>query len=210
MSQRHAPKPFPVLPVALGAIALVVVIGIAIAAGGGDSSDSTLPADAPAFGPVVVEGTPLPTLGEGADPAVGAPAPTAEGLGPDDEPTTVGQPGEPTLVVFLAHWRPHCQAELPRQVDLMADGSLDGVRMVAVLTGTDAKAPNFPPVAWLEREGWAGEVLLDDDELTAATAFGRSGYPFLVALDADGTVVDRRSGERTPEEILAIAAAARG
>ena len=153
MSKRSAPKAFPVLPVALGAIALVAVIGIAISAGGGDDGDGTATADVPAFGPVVVEGTPLPTLGDGTDLAIGTTAPTAEGLGPDDEPTTIGRPGEPTLLVFLAHWCPHCQAELPRLVELMGAGSLDGVRMVAVLTGTDPNAPNFPPVAWLEREG---------------------------------------------------------
>lgn len=207
MSRPAARRPFPLLPVAIGAIALVAAVGIAIAAGG---DDETPPDDVAAFGPVVVEGTPLPELGDGQDPAIGVTAPTAEGLGPDGDPVTIGRPGQPTLVVFLAHWCPHCQAELPRLVTLMEEGSLDGVRMVAVLTGTDANAPNYPPVAWLEREGWAGEVLLDDDQASAALAFGRSGYPFLVALGADGTVVDRRSGERTPEEVLAMAGAAKG
>ena len=209
MSPRPTRRPFPVLPVAIGAIAVVAAIGIAIAASGGEEDPSS-PADVAAFGPVVVEGTPLPELGDGPDPAVGQPAPTAEGLDPDDEPVTLGRPGQPTLVAFLAHWCPHCQAELPRLVSLMEAGDLEGVRMVAVLTGTDANAPNYPPVAWLEREGWSGEVLLDDDQGSAATAYGRSGYPFIVALDADGTVVDRRSGERTREEVLAMAAAAQG
>ncbi len=46
--------------------------------------------------------------------------------------------------------------------------------------------PNFPPADWLQDEGWSGDVLVDDESMTAATAYGLAGYPFLVMLDADG------------------------
>jgi thiol-disulfide isomerase/thioredoxin len=197
----------PVLAIALGAIALVAIIGIAISVGG----EAERQDDAPAFGPVVVEGQSLvPLPDSGMDPAVGTAAPIVGGIDPDEVPTTIGEPGEPTIVAFLAHWCPVCNAELPVLVDLQEDGTFDGVRTVAVLTGSDAAAPNYPPVSWLEDSGWSGDVLLDDESSTAAAAYGLTAYPFLVALDAEGNVVDRTSGERSAEEVAAMADAARG
>ena len=105
------------------------------------------------------------------------------------------------MLVFLAHWCPHCQVELPLLVSMAEAGAFDGVRTVAVLTGTNPDAPNFPPVPWLDREGWSGEVARDDPQASAANAYGLSSYPFLVMLDADGTVVGRVSGEQ-PDEVV--------
>jgi thiol-disulfide isomerase/thioredoxin len=196
-----------VLAIALGAVALVAIVGIAISVG----SEEERTSNAPSFGPVAVEGASLVPLPDaGSDPAIGTDAPIVTGVDPDEAPTTIGEPGEPTIVAFLAHWCPHCNAELPVLVDLQEDGTLDGVRTVAVLTGTNADAPNYPPVSWLEDSGWSGDVLLDDEASTAAAAYGLSSYPLLVALDADGNVVARTSGERSAAEIAALADAARG
>lgn len=196
----------PVLAIALGAVALVAIIGIAISVG----NEAERQDDVPSFGPVTVEGTALTPLPKsGTDPAVGAEAPIVAGIDADEEPTAIGGAGEPTILAFLAHWCPHCNAELPVLVDLQEDGTFDGVRTVAVLTGTKAGAPNYPPVSWLEDAGWSGDVLLDDEASTAAAAFGLSSYPLLVALDADGDVVARTAGERSAEEVVAMADAAR-
>ena len=85
------------------------------------------------------------------------------------------------------------------------DGIFDGIRTVAVLTGTNPSAPDFPPAAWIQREGWTGDVLLDDEAGTAAAAYGLSGYPFLVWVDADGDVVARTSGELAIDELEGLA-----
>jgi len=194
--------------------AAVVALGLAVAlAGGGDKDGTTTPSDGdavPAYGPVTLEGAALPGFESTADdPAAGRAAPLLEGTSPDGAPVTVDGAGEPTLLVFLAHWCPHCQREVPVIVDLMAKGDLDGTRVVAVLTGTNPDRPNFPPVAWLEREGWEGEVLLDDDTGAAAQGFGLSSYPFLVFLDADGAVVARATGELPSEDLVALSRQAR-
>ena len=42
-------------------------------------------------------------------------------------------------------------------------------------------------------EAWAAEQLYDDEAGTAAAAYGLSGFPFLVFVDADGQVVRRLS-----------------
>jgi thiol-disulfide isomerase/thioredoxin len=175
-------------------VVLVVAVAIALAVSGddGDSDDGgTMLATAG----ITVRGTPLPPRPQGGeDPAVGAEAPTLEGVAPDGTPTAVEPDGEPTLVAFLAHWCPACQEELPHLVELAGDGSLDGVRTVLVLTGTDSARPNHPPGRWLQREGWQGESLLDDQGSPAADAYGLTSYPYLVLLDGDGQVTARSSG----------------
>jgi thiol-disulfide isomerase/thioredoxin len=213
-------KPLPILPLALGAVVVVLAIGLALAFTAGedepaaDGQGSTNPdlagAELAAFGPVTVEGTPLPAFAQTeGDPAAGTPAPRLVGEAPSGTPTEVGGAGQPTLVAFLAHWCPHCQRELPVIVDLEEEGALDGMRTVAVLTGTDEAAPNYPPADWLIEEGWTGDVLVDDESTTAGAAYGLAGYPFLVFLDADGNVVARASGELGAEAITQLADAAK-
>ena len=70
-------------------------------------------------------------------------------------------------------------------------------------TSSDPAAPNHPPSAWLEREGWTGEEFYDDANNSAATAYGLSSFPFMVFLNADGTVSQRIAGEQTPEAVEA-------
>jgi thiol-disulfide isomerase/thioredoxin len=192
----------------IAAFAVVLVVGIAIALAADDDTDP----NAEVFGPVQTELASLPTYDAAlaTDPAVGSAAPILLGRNPDGTGIEVGGAGRPTLVVFLAHWCPHCQAELPLLVDLAEAGAFEGLRTVAVLTGSNPDAPNFPPVDWLEREGWTGEVLLDDEVATAATAYGLAGYPFMVAMGADGNVVGRTSGEVPADEVTALAALALG
>lgn len=170
-------------------------------------TDAAVPDDTPA----IVEGTPLPQLTDGgADPAIGAPMPTLTGAGLDGQRLTLPAEGRPAIVVFLAHWCPHCQREVPEIVELMKDGELDGVRVVGVLTGTDRTAPNHPPVRWLEREDWQGEIMLDDEHQSAAEAFGLTSYPFAVYLDADGQVVARTAGSQGRSTILQLATLIQG
>lgn len=194
---------------AAGVALIAVIVGVVVAVSGSSDNrddDGTGNGTAtPVFGPISVDGTPLEAFTSTEDdPARGGAAPVVAGKSADGAATTIGAPGEPTLVVFLAHWCPHCQRELPRIVELMADGGLAGVRVVAVLTGSGADRPNFPPMAWLDREGWAGEVLLDDEASEAARSFGLTSYPFLTFLDSDGTVAARASGELPAEDIVAL------
>ncbi len=92
-------------------------------------------------------------------------------------------------------------------VEWVDDAGLpDGVDLAAVATGTDEGQPNFPPTTWLEDAEWPTPVLLDDADDTAGQAYGVSGFPFWVAIDADGNVVARTSGELSPEQLDALAA----
>jgi cytochrome c biogenesis protein CcmG/thiol:disulfide interchange protein DsbE len=174
------------------------------------TGESVVPASDAMAGPVVVDGTALPPLAPGGvDAAVGQPAPTLEGTGLDGESLTSLTPGEPAVVMFVAHWCPHCQAEVPRLSEWMADEGLpEGVELVTVATANDPAQDNFPAGDWLHDAGWAVPTMLDNEDGAAAAAFGVSGYPFFVAVDAQGNVVARDSGEIGVEGVQALIAAA--
>jgi hypothetical protein len=55
--------------------------------------------------------------------------------------------------------------------------------------------PNYPPSAWLEREGWTSPVVVDDRASTVGATFGVTGYPYFVFVDGNGRVAHRASGE---------------
>jgi thiol-disulfide isomerase/thioredoxin len=155
---------------------------------------------------VTTGGTTLPDYtGATKDAAVGMTAPTLGSVDFQGRNVEVGgATGSPYAVVFLAHWCPHCQAEVPRLVSLAQNGQIDGVDVIGVATGTSKANPNYPPSAWFSREDWPFGVLVDDGQFTAANKYGLTGYPYLVFVDANGTVVGRTSGEVEPADLQKI------
>jgi hypothetical protein len=83
------------------------------------------------------------------------------------------------------------------------------VDLYAVSTAVSADQPNYPPSAWLQREKWPIATLADNEAASAANAFGLSGFPFFVAVKADGTVALRASGELTVAQLTALVQLAR-
>jgi hypothetical protein len=81
-----------------------------------------------------------------------------------------------------------------------------GVDVIAVATGTDPANTNFPPSEWLAREEFPAlwPVIADSADKKAANAFGLSGYPYFVLVDAQGNVFKRLSGEIPMDELTAI------
>jgi hypothetical protein len=77
-----------------------------------------------------------------------------------------------------------------------ADGTIPSdINLVAVSTAASPNYPNYPPSAWLDRVKWPGQIMADDEQQTAAQAYGLPAYPFFVALDRNGKVLQRGSGE---------------
>lgn len=150
-----------------------------------------------------------PVTVTGAVPKVGDLAPEVRGAAFDGTTVSIANDGAAKIVVFLAHWCPHCRNELPHLVDWLDEGVAAGVDVYGVSTGTSKDLPNYPPSAWLEREGWDRATLADDAAGSAARAFGMPGTPYYVAIDASGHVVAADSGEIGRTRFAALVTAAR-
>jgi len=170
------------------------------ASGAPGGSGSGTAAQAP-----VITGSPLAQFeGPDGDPAVGQPAPEVTGADFTGKPVTIAADGRPKVVLFLAHWCPHCQQEVPViQAWVNAGGVPTGLDLVSVATGIDPSAPNYPPEAWLAREGWTVPVLVDPTN-SVATAYGLSAYPFWVFIGPDGNVRARTTGALAIADLEAL------
>jgi thiol-disulfide isomerase/thioredoxin len=182
--------------IVVGAVAVLAAIFAVVAFTTSSDEDASVEG-ASEFQNVVVVGDPLPEFGEGADAAIGMMAPVLEGFGfLGNEVTTA--PGTPTLLVFLAHWCPFCQKEVPILVNWNGSGLVpENLDVIAITTGTDETQPNFPPSVWLANEKWPElwPVLVDNKDQTASNAFGLAGFPFMTLIGEDGKVLWRNSGE---------------
>jgi cytochrome c biogenesis protein CcmG/thiol:disulfide interchange protein DsbE len=195
----------------LGVIALVAVIAVVVvaASGGGNDQAAKKPAKFQTAPQLTATGTSLPQFDSTTrDTAVGMTAPTLDSVNFAGQSVQVGgATGKPYALVFLAHWCPHCQAEVPRLVSLAKGAQIAGVDLVGIPTNTTDQAPNYPPSAWLAREKWPFPVLLDTAKGKAAAAYGLSAFPYFVFVDAQGKVVGRTTGEIAPDQVQAIFAA---
>jgi cytochrome c biogenesis protein CcmG, thiol:disulfide interchange protein DsbE len=206
-AERTGLSPTTIILIVVGAV-LVIAAAVAIMSAL-DSGDEA--AGLEQTQPVSVTGDQLPPMPDDpavADPALGLAAPVADGLSFDGSAVSTGS-ASPHLLVFLAHWCPHCQREVPVLVDWSESGAVpDGLDVTGISTGVDSSRPNYPPSAWLESEGWPWPVLADSATSEAGLAFGLSGFPYMVLTDADGNVVWRHSGEISAEELTAAIDAA--
>jgi thiol-disulfide isomerase/thioredoxin len=195
----------------IGAIIAVVIAGAAIIAisSSGSKSDTTTGVVSE-FSDITVTGNALPAFDSTStapDAAIGMPAPVIAGKGFTGTPITTEGTGTPMLVLFLAHWCPHCQREVPLLVQWEKDGKTPtGIDVIAVATGTDPNNPNYPPSAWLAREQFPAlwPVIADSKDKAAANAFGLSGYPYFVLVDAKGNVFKRASGEVSMDDLTTM------
>jgi cytochrome c biogenesis protein CcmG/thiol:disulfide interchange protein DsbE len=210
-----APSRAPYLvAIVVALVAAAAIIAVVSSRGGDDDAASgDSPAGAIATGEVTVEGTPLPQVEDlGDDPAVGRAFPALEGQDLfTGAPLAIAADGSPKVVMFLAHWCPHCQAEVPRIVEwLQENGQPEGVELYGVSTGVAESRGNYPPAAWLSGEGWDVPTMADSADGAAAAAAGLSSYPFFVVVDADGNVVARDAGELEMSRFEELIELARG
>ena len=179
-------------------LAVVAFVGVVAFLSANETPD--IPSLDEVAGPVGVEGTPItlpyPEDAGSPDPAVGLPSPVIEALDYDDQPVVIGAPGRAQVLVFLAHWCPVCDQELPTLRDVVAAGGVpDEVDLVFVTTGLDPGRPNWPPKRWLEDAGLGGVTTVRDDVGDPIMrAYGLRAYPAWAVIDAEGTVVARRQG----------------
>ena len=178
------------------AVAAVLVVAAVLAVVLERPSGSTA-AGAVEVRPVTTTGSALPAFATStSDPAVGRTIPTVTGTSFDGKPVSITNDGKAKIVLFVAHWCPHCQREVPLLADDLRQTPLPpNVEMITISTGVNPGAPNYPPSKWLAGVNWPTPVIADDSRNSAATAYGLTGYPYLVFIDAHDHVQFRSSGE---------------
>ena len=178
-------------------LVVVVALGAAILLSRPSADTAAMPLDAT----VIVSGDSLPGF-EGdpaSDAGIGLTAPSLTGQDFDGNQIAITNDGRPKVILFLAHWCPHCQREVPvLQSYSNETGFPDSVDIYAVATSYSSTQPNWPPSAWLDREGWTFPTIVDDPASTAFLAFGQGGFPYYVLIDSNGQVALRMSGEQDP------------
>lgn len=229
--KSSGPKPIVVVAAVVAVVAIAAIIAVVVAGGGNNSSSptraSTVPVPASELDeripevlrrqvrPVEIIGASLPPYTPGAvDPAIGMVPPVLIGEDGTGYVHTISPDiDEPVLLVFLAHWCPACNQELPILAQLGNQGIIgDGLKVYAVLTALDPSRPGFPPIDWLTGADWPFDYVVDlpdmdrNGEWIAGNAFGLTSFPFAVLID-DGVVVDRWSGVSETNELLARLAA---
>jgi cytochrome c biogenesis protein CcmG/thiol:disulfide interchange protein DsbE len=175
-----------------GVLGLGLIVALAMSIAGEEPIDESI-----GFGSPTVEGDPLPVYSSGSeDVAVGVTAPSVIGADWNGNEATIEPDGTPKIIVFLAHWCPHCQAEVPVIQQWIDEGNLpENVEMVSVSTGANRLRDNWPPQDWLEEEGWTPPVIMDDELTTVAVSYGMGGTPMFVVLDGENQNLGRISGE---------------
>ena len=181
--------------------AVVLVLGLAIAIGVTLSSEPVA-AGLPE-GEISVVGDSLPQYaGENDDNvALGLAAPTFSAPDQNSEIFQLEKNGNSKALLFLAHWCPHCQREVPvvqRFID--SNGVPTGIDVIAVATSIDRGRDNYPPQEWLQREGWSETQIYDLDR-EIGEAYGLNAFPYWVFLDKDLNVLARRTGN-LPEDMV--------
>jgi len=190
---------------AVGVVVLLGVVALIAARGSKDDTDAaTEKAAAPKTVSTEAKGTATtlpPFAASNDDDAVGKVIPTVSGTTLDDKPITISSDGKAKIIMFVAHWCPHCQREVPLIATHLEKAPVpDDVDLIMVSTAVDKTRGNWPPATWLKSAGWTLPVMADSPDSTAAQTFGLTSFPYFVVVDADGKVVYRTSGEITVEQ----------
>mgnify|MGYP000855268849 CR=1 FL=1 len=218
-TKRNAPGGSKVFPIAI-TIAVLAMIGVLVITITSSKEEVKAQSkieysEAPSVSAISIDGklgeSKLPAFDSAAseDPAVGKIVPEirAQDFSAKDVTLTPGK--KPYVLAVLAHWCPHCRVEVPAIVKLHDEGALpDDVDFIAIASGTSDQKPNYPPSKWLLSEDWPWQKVADDQNGTIAQALGLTGYPYLIFVNADGTVSSRMSGEQSDPNIYVTKAEA--
>ena len=177
-----------------GAVAVIALVAVVVGGAGSSGSGSDHP---DLQGDPTITGDPLTPIPSGStvDPEAGNPVPTVVGEDFDGNPVSIENNGKAKMIVFLAHWCPNCQEEVPELVDWLEQNELpDNVEFISVATSINRTRSNFPPSDWLEDENWSVPLVLDSAGSSVGVAYGVAAFPQWAMVDSDGNLVTRVTG----------------
>lgn len=195
----------------LAALSVIATFGSLAACG----SDTQVPQPTVSI-PSVDGSQTLPTLPNDAttsDPSLGMIPPAIAAPSVMSTGTVTILPGSgPMVVVFGAHWCPHCNRELPPLAEHLKSAPPADVKVYLVSSSEQPGTVNYPPSSWLEKMGWPNDIAptVDDGKSENGVKWGLDSFPYFVALDKDGKVVARASGEigiKAFDDLVSAAAA---
>jgi cytochrome c biogenesis protein CcmG, thiol:disulfide interchange protein DsbE len=189
--------------IAIAVAAVVGLLGIVavVATSSKSKTEDSVASAVVETAPVKATGTPLAEMADaGPDPSIGATAPRLDGSTFARADMSIIPGSGPLVIMFIAHWCPHCQREVPLVAAWANGGTHNGVPIRAIATATSKDNPNYPPSAWLTKENFTVPTMVDDEIGTAAKAYGLTSFPYFVALNGSGKVVARMAGEITEEQ----------
>jgi len=187
-----------------GLFTVLLIVTVFLTLDGGEAA-------ADEYGDPQITGALATLIDPATDAAIGTPSPEVVGTDFDSAEVSITDDGTAKIILFLAHWCPHCQNEVPWVTEWIDGGNLpDNVDFYSVATSIDRTRENWPPSDWLEREEWPAPVIVDDQANSISEAFGLSAYPFWVFVNADGTIAARVSGGLSVESLDGAAAALSG
>lgn len=220
---RSETRPMWLWAILAGIVAVIAVLAIVISRDDGKSSTQATTAPAVTTGtgtaggttvvgpaenqPVTVTGTALPAsdLDGESDPAVGLAAPMLSGHSFDGSAVTVDPSKGPLMVVFLAHWCPHCNREIPVLRQWNESGAVPaGLQVIGVSTAVTSARDHYPPSQWLKQLSWPWPAMADSTDQTAAAAYGLTAFPYMVVVGADGKVKVRHAGEISVTDLTTL------
>ena len=100
-------------------------------------------------------------------------------------------PQRQTVVIFWATWCPYCRVLMPYLADIQSDYGKEGVQIMAInMKETDDAR------AYIKSSGYDFVTILDGDDV--AKDYSVEYLPGLFVVDADGTVLFRRTWTELP------------
>jgi thiol-disulfide isomerase/thioredoxin len=207
-------------------VVLALVVGVIVWAANRSDSTATTSSSTPtgSTAPGLPDSQPVKVTGKvldqfdsakSPDPAVGKVAPILDGKDFQGNQMLIDATKKgPIMLVFLAHWCPHCNREVPRLNTWKHSGQVPAeLNVIGVTTAVSKSSPNYPPAQWISDKGWEWPVLADQSTGDgtagiAAEAMGASGWPYFVIIGKDGKVKVRVSGEVEVTELQKIVTAA--
>ena len=190
---------------------VVIALGVAILSSRGSDtavSQGTTATDnssssAAETQPVTVDGAALPAPPDaGADPAIGLTPPTLQGFTFDGSPIDITPGGRAKMVVFLAHWCPHCNREIPVLQQWAAAGGVPAdLDIIGVSTAVSSQRDNYPPSEWLKAKNWTWPAMADRRGVRCSACIRSRRFPDVRhhrrRWHGEGPVVGRAHGRRS-------------